>query len=289
MSGYKTFAVAGAGTIGKYIIEELLKEKTTGKVDKVIILSRSATGNDDLTAKGAEVIVVDYNVPSSLQSALQGIDVVISTLSWAGYPAQESLGDAAKAVGVKLFVPSEFGGDSIKHTEGVFGLKNAQRLRLEKIGLSWAVFITGTFADWMWYQTYFDYDLANGKIEVGGTGNGVTTFTSRTDIARYVAYALTSLPASTLHNHVFKVEGERTSINAALKAYEARTGKKIDITYVPLEVVKERAKNNPADFKSFLALMFELDGPNEPKEEMNVEWPEFKPQTVVEAMLSYKP
>ncbi|KZO93426.1 NAD-binding protein [Calocera viscosa TUFC12733] len=289
MSGYKNFAVAGAGTLGIYIIDELLKEKATGKVEKVVVLTRSAAGNDALTAKGAVPIVVDYDSPSSLQSALQGIDAVISTLGGAALAVQEPLGDAAKAAGVKLFVPSEYGGDTTGRTEGLFGIKNAQRLRLGQIGLPWAIFVTGPFADWIWYQSYFGYDLANGKIEVGGAGNGVTSWTSRTDIARYLVYALTSLSESTLHNHVFKIEGERTTVNAALKGYEARTGKKLDITYVPIEEVQERLRKDPTDFKSFLALVFETDGTNGPKEEMNVEWPEFNPQTVVEAMVTYKP
>ncbi|KZO98444.1 NAD-binding protein [Calocera viscosa TUFC12733] len=289
MSGYKRFAIAGAGALGKYIIEELLKEKATGKIDKIIILSRSAAGNDDLVAKGAEVVVVDYTSPSSLQGALQGIDVVISTLSHVGLAAQESLGVASKAVGVKLFVPSEFGGDTTTQTEGLFGLKNAQRQRLEQIGLSWAVFITGAFADWLWYQPFIGFDLANGKIEIGGTGNGIISCTSRTDIARYVAYALTSLPASTLHNHVFKMEGDRTTFNRAIAAYEARTGKKLDVTYVPLEELKQRATGNPADIRYFLATRFDAGTTNGPEEEMNVDWPDFHPQTMVEAMLSYKP
>ena len=40
MSGYKNFAVIGAGNIGAPIAEELLNAKSTGAVDKVIILAR---------------------------------------------------------------------------------------------------------------------------------------------------------------------------------------------------------------------------------------------------------
>lgn len=40
MSGYKIFAVVGAGNIGTPITEELLNAKSTGTVDKVVILSR---------------------------------------------------------------------------------------------------------------------------------------------------------------------------------------------------------------------------------------------------------
>ncbi|KZO98447.1 NAD-P-binding protein [Calocera viscosa TUFC12733] len=289
MSGFKTFAVAGAGAIGSLIVDELLREKAASKVDKVVVLTRSAAGNDALVAQGAEPIVVDYDSSASLQSALHGIDVVISTVTTAALSVQEPLGDAAKAAGVKLFVPSEFGGDTTGRTDGLFGIKNAQRLRLKQIGLPWAMFITGTFADRIWYVPRLGFDIANGKIEVGGTGDRLASFTSRRDIARYVVHVLTSLPASKLHDHVVKVEGERTTVNRVLAGYEARTGKKLDITHIPLEELQERGKNLPFNIQYLLASILELGGTNGPEDEMNVEWPEFKPQTVVEAILSFKP
>ncbi|KZO98446.1 NAD-P-binding protein [Calocera viscosa TUFC12733] len=289
MSGYKTFAVAGAGAIGSIIVDELLKEKAAGKVDKVVVLTRSAAGNDALLAQGAEPIVVDYDSPPSLQSALHGIDVVISTVITTALNVQEPLGDAAKAAGVKLFVPSEFGGDTRQHTEGPYALKAIQRRRLGQIGLPWAAFVTGPFADAIFYVPHLGFDIANGKIEVGGTGDSLASFTSRRDIARYVVHVLTSLPASKLHNHEFRVEGERTTVNRVLAGYEARTGKKLDITHIPLDALKERGKGLPFNIQYFIASILELGGTNGPEDEMNVEWPDFKPQTVVEAILSYKP
>ena len=41
MSGYKNFAVIGAGALGSYIVDELLKAKSDGTVDKVIVLTRA--------------------------------------------------------------------------------------------------------------------------------------------------------------------------------------------------------------------------------------------------------
>ncbi|KZO93429.1 NAD-P-binding protein [Calocera viscosa TUFC12733] len=289
MSGYKNFAVAGAGGLGRFIIDELLKEKTAGTVGRVVVLTRSANGNEALAARGAEPIVVNYDSPVTLQSALEDIDVVISTiagLSAQTLAAQEPLADAAKAAGVKLFVPSEFGGDTVGHTEGPLAVKNAQREHLTQIGLPWALFFTGFFADWFWYQAALGYDIGNGKVEVGGTGNGLVSWTSRKDIARYVVHTTIFLPPSKLHNGVFKIEGERTSINRVLAEYETRTSKKVDVSYLPLEDVKERAATG--DFKTLLQLAFELGGTHGKEEEMNLDWPEFNPQTVVEAILSYQ-
>jgi saccharopine dehydrogenase-like NADP-dependent oxidoreductase len=43
MSGYKNFAVVGAGEIGSFIIRQLLTEKAAGTVDNVVVLTRQAS------------------------------------------------------------------------------------------------------------------------------------------------------------------------------------------------------------------------------------------------------
>lgn len=40
MSGFKNFGLVGVGNVGGLIVDELLKAKADGKVDKVVILSR---------------------------------------------------------------------------------------------------------------------------------------------------------------------------------------------------------------------------------------------------------
>ncbi len=40
MSGYTKFAVVGAGSIGSYIIQQLIKDKAVGIVKEVVVLTR---------------------------------------------------------------------------------------------------------------------------------------------------------------------------------------------------------------------------------------------------------
>ena len=61
----------------------------------------------ELSALGAQIIEVDYEDASTPLVALEGVDVVISTLAGPGFGAQPALADAAGTAGVKLFVPSE--------------------------------------------------------------------------------------------------------------------------------------------------------------------------------------
>jgi pyrroline-5-carboxylate reductase len=43
MSGYKKFAIVGAGTLGNYIIRQFLKEKAAGTVKEVVVLTRQVS------------------------------------------------------------------------------------------------------------------------------------------------------------------------------------------------------------------------------------------------------
>jgi len=40
MTGYTKFAVVGAGALGNYIVQQLLKEKAAGIVKEVVVLTR---------------------------------------------------------------------------------------------------------------------------------------------------------------------------------------------------------------------------------------------------------
>ena len=52
-------------------------------------------------------------------------------------------------------------------------------------------------------------DFAEGKVSVGGDGSKRIPFTSRHDIARYISYVLTQLPADQLKNRSFSMAGDR--------------------------------------------------------------------------------
>jgi hypothetical protein len=98
-----------------------------------------------LTAKGWQVITVDYNNSSDLRFKLAGVDTVISTVSGR---AQLALIDCAAATRVRRFVPSEFGGppalreedDPLDNQRRAAILRLAQR---ESSGMRFCVFACG--------------------------------------------------------------------------------------------------------------------------------------------------
>ena len=52
--------------------------------------------------------------------------------------------------GVKLFVPSEFGGATEGATEGVKASKARVQDQLKAVGISYTLFYTGAYADFIW-------------------------------------------------------------------------------------------------------------------------------------------
>jgi saccharopine dehydrogenase-like NADP-dependent oxidoreductase len=170
MSGYKNFAVVGAGTIGKYIVQQLLKDKAVGIVNDVVVLTREVkcpsnncvirdmlstpfvvdTQASKAVEGNAKVVQVDYSNEESIKNALTGVDVVISTISMTALDVQVKIGAAAKKAGVQLFVPSEYGGISEEQSEGIFGGKANMQSQLKALGMPYAAFYTGPFADFVW-------------------------------------------------------------------------------------------------------------------------------------------
>jgi len=229
MSGYKNFAIVGAGVTGSFIVRQLSKDKAAGIINQIIVLTRQ--GSKTTIDGNAKLIPVDYSDKQSIKSALSGIDVVISTISSLAIGSQVGIAEAAKEAGVKLFIPSEFGGPTEGVTEGLFGAKARVQDQLKSVGIPYALFYTGPHVDSLW-GPFVDLDLRSGKVSVGGDGNKQISFTSRPDIARYLSYVLTHLPAEQLSNRAFKIAGDTKSFNEIFKAYEAKTGKELKVTHL---------------------------------------------------------
>ncbi|KAI0811384.1 hypothetical protein GGR55DRAFT_99288 [Xylaria sp. FL0064] len=99
-------AIAGAGGLAALLVRELSRS-----AHAVIVLSRRPHPEIEAEYEDCQVAVVDYHDPGNLQFILQGVDLVISTISGV---EQLNLIDAARQVRVHTFVPSEFEG-SLSH------------------------------------------------------------------------------------------------------------------------------------------------------------------------------
>ncbi|KAK4702490.1 hypothetical protein P7C70_g3731, partial [Phenoliferia sp. Uapishka_3] len=247
ISTYSSFAVAGTGGLGSFIIKALAS--TPGI--SVVVLSRSASV---VVPANATLRIVDYSSPLSLTTALAGSQVVISTLNREGIACQYPLADAARVVGVQLFVPSDFGSPTENVIDGPLFPKEEVATYLEKIGLSSLRVFTGAFSDQLFYP-FAGFDFPNGKARWVGEGDTPISFTSRTDVAKFLAYTLTTLAPAKISGKIFRLQGDTKSLNQVVQIYEkTHQGKKVDVTRISVEDAKHTIEND----KTTLSFMYWL-------------------------------
>ena len=103
----------------------------------VIVISRPESSSGKNLPEGIKVLAIDFGDLPALRAAIKEhkIEVVISTVGPAALDRQTILGDAAKQGGAKLFIPSEFGFDTIGATQGLLAVKDQLAVHLKSIGL----------------------------------------------------------------------------------------------------------------------------------------------------------
>ncbi|KAJ7256830.1 hypothetical protein B0H12DRAFT_1015655 [Mycena haematopus] len=207
MHGYTSFAIFGCGLIGAPIARALVvrgasvlvfvrpgscPEAARQKLDDVELHEEEFTNNDTI-------------LQLFRQNAVQ---VVISTMSAADVAVQNQLASTARAAGVELFVPSEFGvvTDGIGHNKG----ETSTIEHLKSIGLPFAIFYAGFFMETIPAMTGFS---VNRKINVVGYGNMPCSFTASADVAGFVAHVLTVHHPKDVFSRTFRLQGDRSTLS----------------------------------------------------------------------------
>ncbi|KAI5925913.1 CipA protein [Camillea tinctor] len=154
----KVAIVGATGTVGKFIVEELLK---LGK-HEVTAISRS--DSNSVIPNGVKTAKVDYEDYSSLVNALRGQDALIITMSVrAPKETQYKLVKAAAEANVPYVFPNEWGVDPTLKSFGEDVLTGPDHLavckEIETLGKSsWISVVTG-----FWYE----YSVAIGPNAYG--------------------------------------------------------------------------------------------------------------------------
>ncbi|KAJ7275601.1 hypothetical protein C8J57DRAFT_1311173 [Mycena rebaudengoi] len=206
MPTYNSFALVGGGSIGLPILNALAAQNVS-----VVLLSRPGSASKSVPSgvKTATVDTADVNAVAAVLRQHK-VEVVLSTIAASAGAAQLVLADAGKLAGVKLFVPSEYGVPTEGQKHGLLALKDQVAAHLRTIGILSIRIYTGLFIEFIpWLVGFGDH----GKIRIVGKGTPPVSFTSIGDIAGFVAYILTSLPLSELENKIFRLQGDRVSLN----------------------------------------------------------------------------
>ncbi|CZR54742.1 uncharacterized protein PAC_04626 [Phialocephala subalpina] len=164
MSSFKNIALWGIGgeNIGQHILSALLADGSYN-ITVIARASSKSTYGPSLPI----IRVSDDLSHSSLVSALQNQDVVISAVGSAGIASQIKVAKAAVEAGVKRFIPSEYGFDNadVKNAElsPIFRPKHELEKELvelvkENPGFTWTALATGLWLDWALDVKFVDID-----------------------------------------------------------------------------------------------------------------------------------
>ncbi|KIJ12749.1 hypothetical protein PAXINDRAFT_136866 [Paxillus involutus ATCC 200175] len=217
---FKSFAIVGAGPrIGIPIVKAFLAANTP-----ILVIARPSSNVSSLPVDDNNLTVVraDYTSAPNITKVFQEykIDVLISAVSLAtgGVPAQHVLADAAKAAGVKLFVPSEFG-PVVQSEEGFAGAKLRFSKYLRSIGLPSLRIYTGLFHEFI---PWFGCVDETGTFYIVGEGNVPVTFVAINDVAGYLVHVLTNHGPSRLFDAELRIEGHRATFSELGAMYKSK-------------------------------------------------------------------
>ncbi|KAK1702172.1 hypothetical protein BDP67DRAFT_550565 [Colletotrichum lupini] len=224
----KVALIGGTGETGSTIVNALLESDIPAL--KIIAIVRPASEKKPdvvaLEKRGVAVAVVDLEGPrAELVDVLEGADVLISTIHVSALGSQIPLADAAKAAGVKRFVPCFFA--TVAPAKGVLTLRQLKEealLHAKKIRLPYTVIDVG----W-WYQLSIPR-LPSGRIDsatplpvnfIAGDGSTLSALTDVRDVGRFTARIIAD--PRTINKMVF-VYGDILSQNQIFNMLDEMSG-----------------------------------------------------------------
>jgi len=278
--------VGATGWLGNAVIHAILDKKAFRV--KAIIRKDTLTSKkdmvDSLRAKGAEIVEGEVESLADVTDAAKGCDTLVSVLGGATlFGGKEGiLVEAAKAAGVKRFVPSQFGIDCAKvGPNTMLDPKNKVAEKIKECGLDYTLILIGMFYEFWWGETT-GFDWKNGKVVAVGKGDVRVSTTMVADIARFVPEILLD-PYS--KNNVIRVAGQSATHNEAIKAFEEVSGKKFEVTYKDAAALQRDLETAAPNVKYIPILQLFTLNKNEAanfEHTDNARYPNVKPVTIKE-------
>ncbi|PVI05828.1 NAD(P)-binding protein [Periconia macrospinosa] len=218
--------IGASGNLGPAILSNLIDASFN-----VTILSRE--GSSSTFPPNIKVVRADFSSHDSLVSAFQGQDAIVASLASSALDIQPKIIDAAIAAGVKRFIPSEFGSNTLSpelnEVIPIFGPKvnTVNYLKSKEDSISWTAYITGAFFDWGLKVGFVGVDGKTKTANLIDGGNGKSSVTTLNTIGLAVAKGLQN-PELTKNQYV-TIASFTTTQNEILAAAEKVSGTKFTI------------------------------------------------------------
>ncbi|KAL3446413.1 hypothetical protein BJX65DRAFT_318852 [Aspergillus insuetus] len=255
-SPLKNIAVVGAsGNIGQIILAALLDASEFN----VTILTRASSTS---TFPPSVIVRKSDFTYADLQAALKGQDAVISAVGATGFGEQKNLIDAAIAVGVSRFIPSEFSSDAqndvVLKLLPLFAQKKEviEYLKTkESNSFSWTGIATSGLFDWGLANGFLGYDIASRNATIWDAGDSKFTMTTQKQLENAVISVLRRSEMTA--NQYLYVSSVETSQREVLAAFERATSSSWTVVNTTTEAEVEEAtkKLGQGDFSGALTLV----------------------------------
>ncbi|PSN75101.1 isoflavone reductase [Corynespora cassiicola Philippines] len=192
------------------------------------------------------LIRADYSSGASLTAAIQGQDVVITMVGGAVVGDQNPLIDAAVAAGVKRFLPSEFGPDTLQPgTHKIIPslpakVQTVNYLREKEPNMEWTSIITGGWLDWGLKGGHYPFDFRSRTATIIDGGETTFTTTTLSKVGKAILAVLEH--AEMTRNKYVYVSSFNINQIELLRALEKVDGRKWDIRHETSEELIKKGK-----------------------------------------------
>jgi uncharacterized protein YbjT (DUF2867 family) len=242
MSPVKVALAGATGNLGISVLKALLDANLL-----VMVLSRINGNSSKLTSHpNLTIKEVDFNSTQSLMDAIQGAEVVISCLATLAIGSQNSLIDASVAIGVKRFIPAEFGMDSRNPLCAVLPVcapkvetqKYLQEKATSNPEFSWTGIANGLFLDWGLKVGFILSPAKHAAVLYKGGDVSFST-TTLADVAGAILSVIKNQEQTA--NRIIYVHSAVTTQNKLIRYAKENDGKEWQITTKDTEEIRQES------------------------------------------------
>jgi uncharacterized protein YbjT (DUF2867 family) len=240
MSAKPTVLIIGiTGGLGNKIASAIL-DKGAMNV-KALVRAGSQNKIVPLSDRGVTIAEGDLSNRDSLLKACEGVDIVVSAVRGGRSETdekeivllgQQKLIEAAKAQGVKRFVPSDYAYDYFKLNPGDnYNLDFRRKIAdiLLDSGMGYTFILNSAFTEVLFSPFFKLFDFKTGTFSYWGDGETSFATTTMDDTAKYVAEAIAD---PEMANRPLKIAGDILTLKQLCATYEEVKGKQLEVKHL---------------------------------------------------------
>jgi len=231
----------GTGILGTSVVRTL-----SDRDEPVRIFARGPAKASTVEREGIEMVRGDVRDPDAVARAYLGVRTVVSAVTGFG-PARDvspktvdadgnaNLIRAAKATGVEHFILVSVHRAAPDHPIELFRMKYRAEQELKASGLNWTIVRPTAYIE-TWAAVLGAPLLTKGKTRIFGRGENPINFVAASDVARYVALAVSD---PQMRGATVETGGsENVSIGQLVETFEAVAGARGKVNHAPLPLMR---------------------------------------------------